>query len=271
MAIRTAAGFVLLAITLSVIFIAPIWAFPVAVSIISVLAVLEILHSTGFIRKKLLLAYAAVISALIPIWVLLGQIPVIATIGLFAFVFLMFVDCLTGPQGSAFEQISGIFFSATVIPFFLSSLVRLFLMEYGRYLVLIPILSAFGSDVFAYLAGGWFGKNKLCPEISPNKTVEGSIGGLIMAPVVTVLYGLLLQYVYHYQVNYICMVLYGLAGAFAGQVGDLSMSYVKRQFHIKDFGKVIPGHGGVLDRFDSVLFAAPLTEILILILPAIAG
>ncbi|NLM62451.1 MAG: CDP-archaeol synthase [Clostridiales bacterium] len=271
MAIRTAAGFVLLAITFSVIFFAPVWAFPIAVSLISAFAVLEILHSTGFIRKKLLLAYAVIISALIPIWVFFDEIPEFATLGLFLFVFLLFIDCLTESQESAFERISGIFFSSTVIPFFLSSTVRLFDMENGRVLVLIPIISAFGSDVFAYLVGGWLGKNKLCPQISPNKTVEGSIGGLLMAPVVTVLYGVLLQYAFHYQVNYIGMVLYGLAGAFAGQVGDLAMSYVKRQFHIKDFGNVIPGHGGILDRFDSVLFAAPLTEILILILPAVAG
>lgn len=271
MAIRTAAGFVLLAITFFVIFFAPVYAFPIAVSVISALAVHEILHTTGFVRKKLLLAYAVIISALIPIWVFLGQPPEIATIGLFLFVFLLFIDCLTESQESAFEHISGIFFASTVIPLFLSSSVRLFVMEHGRYLVLTPILSAFGSDVFAYLIGSWFGKNKLCPDISPNKTVEGSIGGLLMAPVVTILYGLLLQHVYHFQINYLSMILYGLAGAFAGQIGDLSMSYVKRQFHIKDFGKVIPGHGGILDRFDSVLFAAPLTEILIIILPAITG
>ena len=96
--------------------------------------------------------------------------------------------------------------------------------ENGRILVLIPILSAFGSDVFALLFGLKFGRSKLCPEISPNKTVEGSIAGLVMGTVTVVVFGFILQRYYGFMVNYLRLVLYGLAGAFSGQIGDLSMS-----------------------------------------------
>jgi phosphatidate cytidylyltransferase len=254
----------------AVIFFAPLWALPIAISAISALAVHEILHTTGFVRQKRLLSYAIVLSALIPVWVFFDSIGELAIAFLFLFVFLLFMECLTGSQDACFEKISGVFFASTVIPLFLSSIVRIYGFDNGRFMVLLPLLSAFASDVFALLIGKKFGRNKLCPDISPNKTVEGSVGGLIMAPVIMVLYGLVLQRFYQFDISYLRLILYGLAGSFAGQIGDLSMSFVKRQFHIKDFGNIIPGHGGILDRFDSVLFAAPLTELLIIVLPAVA-
>jgi phosphatidate cytidylyltransferase len=268
-ATRAMAGSVLLAAMLAVILFAPVWALPIAVSVISALAVHEILHTTGFVRHKRLLAYAVIFSLLIPFWVFFDSIYELAVIGVFIYVFFLFIECITGTKDASFEKVSGIFFASIVLPFFLSSIVRIHGFENGRILVLIPILSAFGSDVFALLFGLKFGRSKLCPEISPNKTVEGSIAGLVMGTVTVVVFGFILQRYYGFMVNYLRLVLYGLAGAFSGQIGDLSMSFVKRQFHIKDFGKIIPGHGGILDRFDSVLFAAPVTEILILLLPAI--
>ena len=110
---------------------------------------------------------------------------------------------------------------------------------------------------------------KLCPDISPNKTVEGSIGGIVMAPLLVALYLFAVSRIWHYQVSYPAAVVCGIGSAFAGQLGDLSMSFVKRRCGIKDFGKLLPGHGGILDRFDSILFAAPLCELLLLLIPAI--
>jgi len=270
MAIRAAAGFVLLLIMFAVIFFAPVWALPIAVSLISASAVYEMLHTTGFIGQKRIIAYAMIFSVLVPIWVFFGSINELELAVVFIYVFLLFIECITGTAGTSFEKVSGAFFASTVLPFFLSSTVRIFCMENGRFLVLIPHLSAFGSDVFALLFGLRFGKNKLCPEISPKKTVEGSVAGLVMGPVVLVVFGWIIQRFYGFDVSYLRLVLYGFSGAFAGQIGDLSMSFVKRQFNLKDFGNIIPGHGGILDRFDSVLFAAPLTELLIILLPAIA-
>jgi len=269
-ATRAVAGFVLLLILFAVIFFAPVWALPIAISAISASAVFEMLHTTGFLQQKRLIIYAIIFSALIPIWVFFGSISELALILIFLYVFLLFIECITGTAGASFEKICGVFFASFVLPYFLSSLVRIFSFNNGRYLILIPILSAFASDVFALLFGMKFGKNKLCPEISPKKTVEGAVGGLLMGPVSIVIFGLIIEKYYGFDVSYLRLVLYGLAGAFSGQIGDLSMSFVKRQFNIKDFGNIIPGHGGILDRFDSVLFAAPLTEILIILLPAIA-
>ena len=158
-----------------------------------------------------------------------------------------------------------------LIPYFLSSFVRLNAMELGRYLIVIPMVAAYCSDAFALFAGMAFGKHKLAPELSPKKTVEGAVGGFTAAVVGCLLYGVLMERGFHLQVDYLRFALYGALGSMVSQLGDLSFSYIKRQYGLKDFGNIFPGHGGVLDRFDSVIFSAPLIEILVRVLPALGG
>lgn len=165
----------------------------------------------------------------------------------------------------------GAFFLSVVIPFFLSSLLRIRQMEPWRALIILPFVVAFLSDAFALFAGMAFGKHKLAPELSPKKTVEGAIGGFAGAIVCTVLYGVVLQLGFSMQVNYLYLIVYGALGSVVSQLGDLSFSYIKREYGLKDFGNIFPGHGGVLDRFDSVIFCAPLIELLIHFLPAVGG
>ena len=141
--------------------------------------------------------------------------------------------------------------------------------EVGVYLVAIPLVTAFTSDAFALFAGMLFGRHKLAPALSPKKTVEGAVGGLVGAVVCTMLYGVLIHTAFGVQANYLSLAVYGAVGSVFSQLGDLSFSYIKRQYQIKDFGNIFPGHGGVLDRFDSVIFCAPLIEVLCALLPAI--
>ena len=110
-------------------------------------------------------------------------------------------------------------------------------------------------DAAAYLTGRAFGKRKLCPKISPNKTVAGSIGGILGAVGVLLLLGYLVQRNWTLEVHYGLLCLYGVLASIAAQFGDLAMSAVKRCLGVKDFGQLLPGHGGFLDRFDSHLFA----------------
>ncbi len=125
----------------------------------------------------------------------------------------------------------------------------------GRFgiLVWIIFLSAFGTDIMAYFTGRAFGKHKLCPTISPKKTVEGSIGGIIGSVVICLIFGRLFAPDLLIQ----CVVL-GVIGGVISQFGDLTASVFKRKMGIKDYGNLIPGHGGIMDRFDSVLFTAPM-------------
>ena len=121
-------------------------------------------------------------------------------------------------------------------------------------------MSAFGTDIFAYLTGKALGKRKLCPSISPKKTVEGSIGGVLGSVLLCGLYSLFFMP----SEFFICVVI-GIAGGVFSQLGDLAASVMKRKIGIKDWGTLIPGHGGVLDRIDSILFVAPLVYFILMI------
>ena len=127
-------------------------------------------------------------------------------------------------------------------------------------MVWLVFLSAFGSDIFAYFTGFAIGKHKLCPEISPKKTVEGAIGGIIGSSLLCGIFGM----IFYKEQILNCFVM-GFVGAFFAMGGDLIASVFKRKMKIKDYGNLIPGHGGILDRFDSVLLTAPFIYYYILI------
>ena len=133
----------------------------------------------------------------------------------------------------------------------------------GGYLYLLVFFGAWVTDTFAYFTGRFFGKHKLNPVISPKKTVEGSIGGILFCMISFVLFGIVMQFgKWHFTVHYPLLLLSGLLCSVVSQVGDLFTSLIKREHGVKDYGKIFPGHGGVLDRFDSVLAISPVLLIL---------
>lgn len=142
------------------------------------------------------------------------------------------------------------------IPIFFSFIVLVNLKESGQYLVWLIFISSWLCDITAYYIGKYFGHAKLCPEISPNKTVEGSIGGLLGSIIACTLFGFLInKYAFVNIALYHFIIIGALCGMFC-QLGDLSASSIKRFTNVKDYSKLIPGHGGILDRFDSILFAS---------------
>jgi len=151
-----------------------------------------------------------------------------------------------------------------LIPFLLSALVRIRLLDNGVYLIAAPFVMAFMPDTGAYLVGCAIGKHKLCPNISPKKTVEGLVGGILGGIIGMIVYALVLQNSFGFQVNFLYAALYGAIGAGTATFGDLMFSVIKRQTGIKDYGKLLPGHGGILDRFvrevgsDRILFGTDL-------------
>lgn len=137
------------------------------------------------------------------------------------------------------------------IPFFTYHMILIDMTEY-RLFIWIVIIAAFGSDIFAYFTGYFLGKHKMAPVLSPKKTIEGAVGGLIGSSLLAWAFGL----IFMKDMALVCLVL-GLVGGAAGMAGDLTASAFKRKMGIKDYGKLIPGHGGIMDRFDSVIFVAP--------------
>ena len=143
------------------------------------------------------------------------------------------------------------------IPWAFSGLYGLRMLEGGYLLVLTPLVAAFCSDALALFTGMACGKHKLSPLVSPHKTVEGAVGGLVGGMLGMVIFRIIFYLCTLQPLHIGGCILMGLVGALMGQLGDLSFSAIKRQYGIKDYGRLLPGHGGVLDRFDSVLFAAP--------------
>ena len=253
--------------------VSPVWPviLPIIIAGLSMIAVHEALWSTSFLKHARISGYSIIMAGLIPFWVYYDGGSMSILCGLFIYVLLLFCEAIASHKRIGLEKLGGAFFLTIVIPFFLSSFLRIRLMDQWRALVILPLLIAFISDAFALFAGMAFGKHKLAPELSPKKTVEGAVGGFLGAVVCTVLYGLVLHLAFHYEVNYLLLALYSALGSVVSQLGDLSFSYIKREYGIKDFGNIFPGHGGVLDRFDSVIFCAPLTELLLHLLPAVGG
>ncbi|MEQ2455013.1 phosphatidate cytidylyltransferase [Flavonifractor hominis] len=245
------------------------WALCLLIAALSMIAVHEVLWSTGFLKHARISGYSIILAGLIPFWIYYDASALAALCGMFVYVLLLFAEAIASHKRITLEKMGGAFFLTLVIPFFLSTFLRIRQMEVWEPVIVLPLVVAFISDAFALFAGMAFGRHKLAPELSPKKTVEGAVGGLVGAVVCTVLYGVLLQFVFHFEVQYFYLGIYGALGSLVSQLGDLSFSYIKREYGLKDFGNIFPGHGGVLDRFDSVIFCAPLIELLLHFLPAV--
>lgn len=173
-----------------------------------------------------------------------------------------------GEHEIPFEKVMICLFGGLLVPTFLSSLVRLRLMENGPFVVLLPVICAFLTDVGAYFAGVFLGRHRGITRVSPNKSLEGYIGGILSGCVFMLIYAVVLEKCFGFAVNYPVMALYGMAGSAITELGDLSFSLIKRQCGVKDYGNLLPGHGGIMDRFDSMTFAAPTLLVLVQLLQA---
>lgn len=254
-----------------ILFYLPPVAVTVLVSAIAAVASYELLRAVGAGSAVRLYIYAAIAAAVIPIGVLLGQGPLVFRIVLILLMSVLFGDAVLSykPEKKlSLAKLGAVLFGGTLIPYFLSAIVSLKLYENGRYYVLIPFLIAFITDGGAYFTGVFFGKHHPFPTVSPKKTTEGCIGGIMTGVAAVVIFGVILHYTTGYRVDFWPMAVYGLVGGIVTELGDLAFSLIKREFGIKDYGSLIPGHGGMLDRFDSMIFAAPVIYLLVDLFPA---
>ena len=158
-------------------------------------------------------------------------------------------------------------FSGLIYPMLIGALNGLKSMDNGHLLVLLPIVITFCCDSSAYFAGVFLGRHRVTPLVSPHKSAEGFAGGIVGGVVCLLIYGLIVSAATDLQVNYLLLIAYGLLGSLCCEIGDLAYSLIKRQCGVKDYGSLIPGHGGVLDRFDSMSFVAPAVYALVLLAP----
>lgn len=263
MLVRTISGLIAAAVLLAVLYLCPAWVTGLVLILVSVVAVYEFISSTGFIKNRAIVISALVFSVPVIPWVWRGASFEGATSAVFLYVALMFALALGSQRQVTLEQIGGAFFASIFIPMAMSSILRIRLMENGIYLILLPFIASCFNDACAYFVGSFLGKTKMAPGISPKKTWEGSVGGIAGSVLGSFLYGLVLYHFTDFEINWLVLVLVAVLGGAAAQFGDLCMSYIKREFGIKDYGNLLPGHGGALDRIDSILFSAPVVEMVL--------
>ena len=245
-----------------ILYFAPAWVAALAICILSAIAAYELLGATGELKGHALTYVSCIFAFIVPFITAYRPFDGSVLLSLFAFALCAFAFGVADHRHVTFEKVAMSFMAAFVIPYLLASLLRIYLSgELGKYYILMPCIAAWVSDMLAYLTGRAFGKHKLAPYVSPKKTVEGSIGGLLGAAVGLCIFGFVMDKNFGASFNLLTLFAAGILGGGAGQLGDLSMSLIKRNVGIKDFGKLFPGHGGVLDRFDSILFTAPLFEL----------
>ena len=265
-------GFVFVLLAL---YVFPSIVLEIAVAALCVLATYEVLGSTKLVHNRLEL----LLCLLVALGLAIGHFDILPldlqdVVQGLIFVLLIgsFTIELKFHNGMNVSQVSWGFFGALIVPYLMLSLLRIFQMDFlpigdtdlqiGQFIVLLPLLAAWGADTCALFAGMLFGKHKLAPVVSPKKTVEGAVGGVVGGAVLVMLAALLMNTFLDLDMPIWAAALLGGVGAVMGEIGDLAFSVIKRQTGIKDYGHIFPGHGGVLDRFDSVLFVAPFAEIL---------
>ena len=235
-------------------------------ALLSVMAVHEILTAAKYSQHKAISVISIVFSFVIPLVFCYDQMKNNFVIIGFIFLICMFCAMLRNHKNVKFEEFALISFVTVCVPLGITTLAFFMFRypEHGIFFIVYTLVVTWISDGGAYFVGTFLGKHKLCPEISPKKTWEGFFGGVFFAG----LFGLLLGFGYeawdviftgahHFDVNITALTIIALLSSPIGVLGDLSASLLKRQCGVKDFGNILPGHGGIMDRFDSVIFVAP--------------
>ena len=181
-------------------------------------------------------------------------------------VVLLAVYVLTFPKFNS-EQITMVFFGFFYVAVTLSYILRVREMDCGAYTVWLIFIGSWGSDTMAYVVGRKLGKTKIAPKLSPKKSLEGLIGGIVGAALIGIIFAIIFKSKLEHTISNPILVfgLTGAIGSVVSQIGDMAASAIKRNKGIKDYGTLIPGHGGILDRFDSVIFIAPIVYWLLFI------
>ena len=247
--------------------------YPIVLSALAVRSVFEMLRVFGFDKS---------LAVCIPSYLLAFCLPTVAffhkgdvkdffmlclILVYFYMLYLLMVSVVTRAKVK-FSQLARVFCAISYVTFAFAALAIIRYINNGAYFFAISFICAWVSDVFALLVGKLIGKHQLIPEISPKKTVEGSIGGIVFATIAMLLYGFLLdRFVDTLEVNYLVLGVMGLVLAIVSQGGDLIASTIKREGGVKDYGHILPGHGGVTDRFDSIYAVAVLALVICVVFP----
>ena len=242
------------------------------VGVIALIGMYEFFKVTGLVNKKTPALYLGFVFALVLYTVAIfnsgflkeNLMPFIA-----AYVFILMVSMVLFHSNLTFSDAALSFLGTLYISIFFLHIIFIRQSELGNLNIWLIFISAWATDTFAYFAGRTLGKHKLCPKVSPKKTVEGAIGGTLGCVICICVYAYLCGKCKVVSVNYISATFFAILTAVFSQFGDLAASRIKREYGVKDYGNLIPGHGGILDRFDSALLISPLVYYFTLYFPII--
>ena len=242
---------------------------PCVIALTSILCIYELSHCMGMHKKFVMLAPLYVFGLIFPFLQRINvfsdytQIASVAIIAIILYVAYMFAWVILSHGKLTYTDMCTLCFTAMYVLFSLNMII--YIRDYNGYIALLILIGAWVTDTCAYFTGRFFGKHKLSPDISPKKTVEGSIGGTICCIIAFILMGVIVDVLVETATpNYIYLAISGLIIAIIAQAGDLIMSAMKRHYNVKDFGNIFPGHGGMLDRVDSILAVSLGIEMLIM-------
>ena len=234
---------------------APVWVMAVMLMLLAAIAAWELTHCVGVakgspLQSMAILGAAYVVAA---VWQPEELYPELVAV----IVLLVFGYAVWKSGSVTFAHIAAALLAICAGPYALSSFLLIYEMVDHRAYVLLPLLFSFCSDTAAFFAGRAFGRHKLAPKVSPHKTVEGAVGGLLGNALGGVVFALIINRCFGESLDYLGIAAVGVLCSVIAQLGDLSFSLIKREFGVKDYGRIFLEHGGVLDRFDSVIFVAP--------------
>lgn len=241
-------------------------AFPIAMAALCALACWEVMRLFGFHKKPVIFIPTYIIATALPIFThsiffgstdsLFGSsqhsyVPYIM-FAIFGYMVYLIGVAVFSRRRISCSDIAELFMMVSYVTIAFTAVCATRYMPNGGYLFLLPIIGAWMCDSFAYFSGMLFGKHKLAPEISPKKTIEGAIGGAVMTFIAFMVYGLIVDLWFEPTTNFITLGILGVIIPVVGQIGDLWASLIKREHGIKDYSRILPGHGGIIDRFDSI-------------------
>ena len=272
---RVLTGLLIIAVMVAILCVSNTIVYPISISVIAVIAAYEVMKTLSLEKRYLISAPAYVIAAAMPFGAYLttnifgkpeSLFILILAFVVFVYMMMTFVVSVFSRGSIAFSQVCSAVVMTIYISACFSSLVILrYIEEVGLFCLGLVLIGAWISDVFAYFTGMLFGKHKLIPEVSPKKTVEGSVGAIICTTLIMMLYGYLVSVFTDLTPNYVVLAISGAVLSVTGQIGDLLASVIKREQGVKDYGTLLPGHGGIMDRFDSVLAVSGVAMIISLL------
>ena len=266
----------ILAVTVPLVIFSQYLIYPIALALCSLLAVFELLRVIGVEKKWIISVPAYIIAPILPLcsYLVSGeeknqmQYMLWATALIFAYMLYMMSVAVFSKGKITMVAVSEVFLTVSYVVISFTSLCLVRYLRHGLFFLMLVFIVAWVCDSAAYIFGSLFGRHKLIPEISPKKTVEGAISGVVVTALASVFFGFMVDvFTEDVTPDYLVLALMGLVLSVVSQLGDLIASLIKREHGVKDYGTLLPGHGGIMDRFDSILAVSTILMIICVVFP----